>query len=213
MMRLKSVAVAIALTSALASPSAFAWVAGVADVTVTDQISFSNSVWNYNYTVTNASWCLGNCSDTIGGLPIGAAFLGTREFSVPFFDDAGISDIASPFGWSYSITSTDTFSLGHGAGTLTWSAASTGDYIATGANLNGFSYNTAFAPGKGPFQAVIGAGTSIIGDPAVPLSPKAIAAGITGAPPPSQIPEPQSMLLILAGLGLLAASRAVRRAA
>lgn len=212
MMRLKSAAIAIALASALASPTASAWVVGVADVKVTDQISMANSIWNYNYTVSNASWCFGNCSDTIGGQPIGTAFLGTREFSVPFFDDAGIADIVSPTGWSYSITNIDTFSLGQGAGTLTWSAASTGDYIATGASLNGFSYDTAFAPGKGPFQAVIGSGTSIIGDPAVPLSPKAIAAGIQGATPPSQVPEPQSMLLILAGLGLLAANRTLRRA-
>jgi hypothetical protein len=207
---LKFAATAVALAAALAAPSAHAWVAAVANVTVTDQVSVSNTVWHYNYVLENASYCMGSCSDTIGGQPIGTAWLGMREFSVPFFDDAGITNIAAPTGWAYAISATDTFGLGFGAGTLTWSAMSAGDQLATGAARGGFAYDTLFAPGKGPFQAVLRDGASMIGDPAVPLSPKAIAAGIQGGVAPTGVPEPQSLLLVLAGVGLLAASRARR---
>jgi hypothetical protein len=52
----------------------------------------------------------------------------------------------------------------------------------------------------------------MLGDPAVPLSPKAIAARIQGAGTPVSVPEPTSVLLMLAGIGMLAATRDPRRA-
>jgi len=207
MIRLKSTALLFAVLTTLASPSASAWYASNPQVSVVDSNTLQQSVWQYSYTVFNDTTCFGRCYDTVLGYSIPEYMLAVREFSIPFFSDAGITDIASPTGWQYQILNEDRFNLGFGAATLTWTATTDQSGIAMDANGGGFSYKTLFAPGKGPFSAGLGNGESFIGDPAIPLSPNAIAAGI-GAP--SAVPEPGTIALILAGFAGLALRRTVR---
>lgn len=209
MIRLKSSAILFAVLTALASPSASAWYASTTHVNVTDMNFQQQSAWQYSYALQNNTTCFGRCSDTVLGYSIPEYMLAVREFSIPFFSDAGIIDIASPTGWAYQILNEDRFNLGFGAGTLTWTATTDQSGIAMNANLGGFSYTSLFAPGKGPFSAGFGNGESFVGDPAIPLSPNAVAAGI-GAP--NSVPEPGSIALILAGFAGLALRRTVRNA-
>ena len=75
------------------------------------------------------------------------------------------------------IANTDRFALGHGAKTLLWTAQTDGSGIpAAEALLGGF------------------------GDPAIPRSPNAIAAGIAA------VPKPQTYALLLAGLAAVLAA-------
>lgn len=176
-----------------------------ADTTV-EQIG---SLWQYNYKVTNLSTCWGNCLDTIVGKPILTYWMDVTTYAIPFFSDAGITQIDSPAGWTYQILADDTFGLGFGAGTLQWSTVGEAAGIALNASLSDFSYRSAYAPGKGPFTASLRIGDTFAGDPGIPLSPNAILAGI-GAPP-AAIPEPQTWLLFLSALGILAARAAYGR--
>jgi hypothetical protein len=208
MIRLKSTAILFAVLTTLASPSASAWYAYDVKVNVSDVTNVEQSVWQYSYNVQNQTTCFGGCSGTVMGVPIREYLLAVREFSIPFFSDAGITDIASPSGWQYQILSEDRFNLGFGAQTLQWTATNDESGIAYGMAGGGFAYKTLFAPGKGPFYAGFGGGESIIGDPAIPLSPNAIAAGI-GAP--NAVPEPGSIALLLAGFGALVARRTIRK--
>lgn len=213
MIRLKSAALMLALAASLATPSAFAWYATTPKIEVLDQTVMNEpSVWSYQYTLLNQSTCFGSCSGTVQGLSIKGYLLSVREFAIPYFSDAGIFDIASPTGWTHTISTVDTFDLGFGAGTLTWSTVADDAGIVMNTSRNGFAFQTAFAPGKGPFSASLNNGVSYLGDPAIPLSPRAIEAGLLPMNAPTDVPEPQSILLMLAGLGLLAATRAARRA-
>jgi hypothetical protein len=209
MIRLKSTAILFAVVAALASPSASAWYASRTQVNVTDMNNQQQSGWQYSYALQNNTTCFGRCSDTVLGYSIPEYMLAVREFSIPFFSDAGIIDIAAPTGWAYQILNEDRFNLGFGAGTLTWTATTDQSGIAMNANRSGFSYTALFAPGKGPFSAGFGDGELFIGDPAIPLSPNAVAAGI-GAP--SSVPEPGTIALILAGFAGLALRRTARKA-
>lgn len=209
-MHLKSLALLVATLGCAAAPSAFAFYAPTLNISVTDQTDqLAQTDWLYQYTVNNLSTCFGNCGDTVLGKPIYQYILGVNTFSIPFFDDGAITDIKAPAGWSYQILATNTFNLAN-AGTLQWSATADNAYVALGASLAGFSYHTTFAPGKGPFQTGFGGGDTFAGDPAIPMSPHAILAGIGNA---TQVPEPATGVLMLAGLGaLLARRRAGRRA-
>lgn len=124
-----------------------------------------------------------------------------REFALPYFDDAGITTILSPTGWQSRIDPADRFSLGFGARTLIWSAQADGAGIALGASIGGFNYAAGFAAGKGPFTATLGNLQSRVGDPAIPLSPNAVAAGIA---PLAPVPEPPIHVLLLIGLATIA---------
>lgn len=212
MTRTKLAATVLALATVFAAPAASAFYAAVPKAIVIDQTSGGAGSWTYGYSVLNSSYCaFGNCSGTVLGEPVDA-LLAIGKFSVPYFDDGSISNIVSPTGWSYAVSTTDTFELGAGAGTLTWSSSDPAHVIAIGGALGGFSYNSIYAPGKGPFEAVLRNGASVIGDPAVPLSPHAVAAGLLPIGTVSPVPEPQSWMLLLAGAGMVAAMRAVRRA-
>lgn len=204
-MILKPLAIlAAALSFAVASPTASAWYAYNPQITVTDINGQQGGQWTYQYTVNNQTTCFGNCADTVGGYSIENYLLGVNTFAIPYFSDAFIDNINTPQGWSFHILGEDTFNLGFGAGTLEWFAVDPNAFIAKDASLGGFSYTTVFAPGKGPFSATLGNATGFIGDPAIPLSPNAILAGITQ---PNAVPEPATGLLLLAAMGALAARR------
>jgi len=209
MIRLKSTAILFAVLTALASPSASAWYASNTQVNVIDLNSQQQSAWQYYYHLQNDTTCFGSCSQTVMGYSIPEYLLAVREFSIPFFSDAGITAIAAPTGWEYQILNEDRFNLGFGAGTLTWIATTDQSGIAMAASRGGFSYTSVFAPGKGPFSAGFGNGELFIGDPAIPLSPNAVAAGIVA---PSAVPEPGTIALLLAGFAGLALRRTARNA-
>jgi hypothetical protein len=155
-------------------------------VIVTDNDTYDsvNKVWNYNYSVNN-----------VNPDGIGLARLAIKEFIIPFFPDANISSITSPTDWTATIINTDEFSLGNNAEIIDWVTSS--NFIATQSTLSGFGYTSTYAPGKGPFETLNQINSLFLGDPAVPLSPNAIAAGI------QPIPEPETYAIIVAGLGVL----------
>ncbi len=210
MSRLSFSAIALAALCTLSAPSAMAFFGpGPTNVAVVDHVSH-DGVWTFDYSLTNNTSCVGNCGDTLQHLPIMSYWLGVREFAVPYFSDAGINHISAPTGWSWEVVSTDMFHLGSGASALVWTAAADDARIAMNATLGGFGYDANYGPGKGPFSATNGLGDTMLGDPAIPLSPDAAAAGIL---PTSPVPEPESYLMVLAGIAVVAGSRRARRSA
>ena len=204
-MSLRTLAAAAAACLALSFPSAHAAVATpgpalrIADSVI---VNFGGR-WNYDYTLTNNTQCFVNCSGTVLGKSVSGYVLAVREFALPYFDDAGITTILSPNGWLSRIDPADRFGLGFGARTLIWSAQTDSAGIALGASLGGFNYGADFAAGKGPFSAALGNLQSLIGDPAIPLSPNAVSADIT---PLNPVPEPPIHVLLLIGLAAMAAT-------
>ncbi len=157
------------------------------------------------------------------------------SFSIPYFADAGITNIVSPTGWSYSIGSTDYFGLGHGAGTLTWSTTpgsgipasllidqiydpGMGGWVNVWSplvELSGFGYlamyDAAEAPYSGKAQYFYNGQHQTIdlyGDPAIPASPDALASGLLPIGSGGGDPSsnvPEPGSLVLIAMGLLVA--------
>lgn len=193
--------------AALFAPTAFALFSLLPSTTVIDPVqNLGGNTWSYSYRLNNQTTCLGNCNDTFAGKPI-ATFAGAiREFSLPYFSDAGITALLSPANWSATILAENRFGL-LGSQTLVWTALTDTAGIALGANLAGFGYRASFAAGKGPFETILGIGGAagtFHGDPAIPRSPNAILAGI---PPLGVLPEPGSSTLAALGLVMLLMAR------
>ncbi len=164
----------------------------IPNVTVED-INSSASIYNYEVT----SKCF-RCGGTVGGVLVTDLYK-TEDFYVPYFSDAGITSIGSPTNWSYSIeTSNDLFELGAGAGVIHWKALGENNGINTTGSLDGFSYSSIIEGSvKAPFRTLFANGSSINGDPAIPASPSAIAAGLT---PIATVPAPAATWLFGSGL-------------
>lgn len=203
MPRLSLTTVALAAAMTLATPAAHAfYIVADTGAGIDDGIGHPDAnTWSYTYTLTNTTTCLGNCLSTVGGVSIADYILSIREFAIPYFDDAGITAILAPSNWTYSISSTDVFNLGFGAKAIVWQAVTDNAGIALGATLGGFGYESSYEPGKGPYSFTLGNGTTSYGDPAIPLSPNAVAAGIL---PLSNVPEPEQYLLTLVSIAALA---------
>ena len=160
----------------------------------------------YAYTVSGEQ---GSCPLFYGSAPYVV-----NAFEVPYFTDAGITDIHAPTGWSYSIDATDTFGLGSGAETLVWTAAAgygvqpITSTLPAG-SLSGFGYTSSYGSVYAPGALVVGSFPLDIVDPALPGSPEALAAGLlpTSFPSASAVPEPSVLLTMLAGLGMVAIAR------
>lgn len=190
---------AVTFSALFSANTAFAFVSF--PVTAED---IDSSTTGYNYEIQTD--CFGFCEDTINGVPVEDAHLLTNKFYVPYFSDAGITAINSPSGWSYTIESTnDLFSLGNSAGVIHWSA-SAGNELALYDTLSGFTYTSSFTSSvKAPFRLEYTSGASLEGDPPIPASPSAIAAGLT---PISTVPVPASIWLFGSGLlGLIGLGR------
>ncbi|HFD12093.1 MAG TPA: hypothetical protein ENJ32_06465 [Crenotrichaceae bacterium] len=158
-------------------------------------IDINSTSTGYNYKIQ--STCLLGCSETISGLTIPEAFK-TTDFYLPYFSDAGISNISSPAGWTSMIeSSNDRFNLGNGAGVIHWHALS-GHELGLDSTLSGFIYTSTLTGSvKAPFSLdYIGAGPWD-GDPPIPASPSAIAAGL---PKISAVPIPAAVWLFLTGI-------------
>lgn len=163
------------------------------NATVTDNVTSAGpGSWHYEYSVT--AGCSGSCNDTIFGVPA-VDRLKISDFYVPYFSDGGISMLSSPASWNASIENADLFGLGNGAEVLHWSTMS--NPVAVDATLSGFGYYATYFGAKAPFQTVTVNGLTAMGDPLIPASPQAIAAGLV---PAAAVPEPQSFALILFGL-------------
>ena len=173
------------------------------------------SIWNYTYSITNSATWITYRSDQ-DKAPL-------QHFNIPYFDDAGITNITSPDGWSYRINDNNNFGL-TGAKTLEWYASvrldipfcvgngNTGCILSgidPGSMVSGFGFDGAFGPAKAPYEATFAQVTSPYtffdrGDPPIPASPDALNAGLQ---PQSTVPEPGTLALIFSGfcaIGLLA---------
>ncbi len=158
------------------------------------------STTEYNYEINTS--CFGFCSDTIGGIPISDLNM-TNNFYIPYFSDAGITNISSPTGWSFSIeNNNDLFNLGNNAGVLHWST-SPGNELPLDTPLSGFTYSSSITNSvKAPFKIEYSLGGFRIGDPPIPASPLAIAAGL---PAITTVPLPASLWLM--GVALMSLFR------
>jgi hypothetical protein len=169
-------------------------------------IRIQANAWQYGFAITNHSWSIPSLSDSVRIV----------EFDLPYFADAGLSAIHAPVGWTWKVDSADSFGLGNGAQTLVWTATAisfgiagtTSDFfqgfpVPPGDTLSGFSFVAPFAPVKAPYAVKFEGMGTMSGDPALPGSPAAIAAGLTVALPVSTVPEPAGLALLSAGLLLL----------
>lgn len=181
--------------------------------TVNDAVTEEFETWKYQYDIENTDHCVGDLScaalvsdpeDAGIPKPFTSYWLSIRTFAVPYFSDAGITSITEPAGWQHEIVNGNTFGLLN-ANTLIWRAVGDGDGVAPGSSLSGFSYAANFGAGKGPFSVTNAFGSSYFGDPAIPLSPAALAAGI------SAVPEPTSLAMLLAGSVVSGLGIAARR--
>lgn len=159
----------LALAAALTAGRAHALC--VASTDVTSVVIASDSSYTYDFSAVNG--CHGNDQPLLPG------------YYLPYFSDAGISDIVVPDGWSYSIdTGDDLFDLPN-AGVIEFESATPLGY----AFPAGFSYQADYAGIDGPFAMSLttdGVPSTLFGDPLIPGSPEAIAAlGSAAAPEPS----------------------------
>lgn len=193
-----SCAMLLACSVANASTAVVSWGVGAS---VIDTVLTESGTWKYTYEIENTDYCIGEVScaavlsDTRdGGIakPFNSYWLSIRAFAIPFFSDAGITDITDPAGWQHEIVTDNQFGLLN-ASSLIWRAIGDSDGVPPGLSLSGFSYVANFAAGKGPFSVTNAFGSTYFGDPAIPLSPAAQAAGI------SAVPEPASLALLLSG--------------
>ena len=215
-------AMASVLVLVVVTSHAQAAVGIIVQASVSDTLGGAVGSYTYQYTLTNQATCVRSCSDTY----LGESALQLGElvtFDVPYFGDSNITAITSPAGWTAKVEDLNQFNL-EGAMTLRWSASFSSRAATSGPfagqvfaypnglpidqSLGGFGYTSTYAPGKGPFQVTSWSGGSFVGDPAVPLSPSAVNAGLL------PVPEPASAALLLAGLaGVLAVAKQRRASA
>ncbi|HTW63394.1 MAG TPA: PEP-CTERM sorting domain-containing protein [Bryobacteraceae bacterium] len=124
------------------------------------------------------------------------------DFFLPYFADAGISNIVVPGGWSYTIeASNDLFGLPD-AGVIEFAPTSPVGYF-----TEDFSYTADYSSGvDAPYVMDLtldGSPYQVTGDPLIPASPDAVAA--LG----SAVPEPS--LAVLLALGCVSMWLALRR--
>jgi hypothetical protein len=217
--------VALALGSLLAASAAQAIVIATpvqatTPLTVASSIAATPGLLHFSYAITNtASW-------TVNGSSYSSPLV---RFTVPYFADSGITNITAPVGWSYAIYAEDSFNL-PGSKTLTWS----GSVLVSGSPCNipgngnpnciasaiqpgetgvGFGFDTplpaaAKAPYRSDFYTQVTPYTFYdLGDPPIPASPQALAAGLQPLP----VPEPATWALWLLGAAALTARRLRQR--
>lgn len=207
---ISSCAMLLTCTMANAYTALWSWPVGAL---IIDNVNTESEKWKYAYQIENTNYCVGDLScaavlsapqDSGIAKPLNSYWLSIRAFAIPFFSDAGITHITDPTGWRHEIVTDNQFGLLN-ASTLIWRAIGDSDGIAPGLSLPGFSYVANFAAGKGPFSVTNALGSTYFGDPAIPLSPAAEAAGL------SPVPEPVSLAMLLGGVIVSGLALATRR--
>ena len=178
-------------------------------------IQVDASTWKYDFSVTN---------NAVAFRPSYVDKARLTDYLLPFFSDAALSAIQAPTDWAWRIDTDDRFNLGHGAQTLHWYSTSLSSGIAggeyrgldlgvAGVTLRGFSFTSDFGPVKAPFLAGFSTnpGFWIPGDPALPGSPGARAAGLNQPFYVPSVPEPTTVVLVMAGLMQIGVTRRVHR--
>jgi hypothetical protein len=152
----------------------------VTSTDVTSTVTPSGSIFTYDFSVLNGC--------RINDQPLLA------DFFLPYFSDAGVSDIVVPDDWSYSIDpSDDLFDLSN-AGVIEFESATPLGYSYT----SGFSYAADYGGIEGPFAMSLttdGVSSTLFGDPLIPASPDAVSALGTAA-----VPEPSTTAPLILGL-------------
>ena len=193
----KIVAASIGLALGVCSYSANAMYVIGETGSVSDIVTQTGSAsWIYQLSISN---------------PINPQYIGQASvvsLVVPYFSDAGISNITDPSNWTHSIIAvtptSDLLTQAYPKVTqeLVWST--TGAGVTPGQSLSGFGFTASYGPVKGPYllgESYYQRPLSKLIDPPIPGSPNTIAAGFTQSLAP--IPEPETYSLMLAGLGLL----------
>lgn len=223
----------------LASSLAFAPAAHAATVAgwvrlsqVTDSVTDNlDGTWTYEFTVHNDSrgwdYLIDDGADLVETEPY------IIDWELPYFSDSGITSVQSPDGWEWSIEDigtpdglwggvadwqdpADPFYFGAtspfttGTQVLHWYTSSDsvpGTMIEIGESLGGFSFVASYGPGSAPYQASWFQLPVRTGDPAFPFG------GVPASPMARGpvVPLPTSAAIGLAGLGLGAVLRLLRR--
>jgi hypothetical protein len=169
-----------ALVFAAALTVTHAYALCVVGDSVTSTVTPSGSTFVFDFSVLN------------GCNTVNQPFL--NDFFVPYFSDAGISNIIVPDGWIDTIdTEDDLFGLA-GAGVIDFEATTPLGYSFT----SGFSYTADFDGVEGPFAMSLttnGVGSTVFGDPLIPASPDTLAALSEAS-----APEPSTSALLAFGL-------------
>jgi hypothetical protein len=169
---------AVVLTAALTASHAYA-ICVVGD-SVTSTVTPSGQTFVFDFSVLN------------GCNTVSQPFL--TDFFVPYFSDAGISNIVVPDGWSDTIDAGDDLFGLAGAGVIDFESATPLGYSFT----SGFSYTADFDGVEGPFAISLttdGVGSTVFGDPLIPGSPDTLAALSEAS-----TPEPSTSVLLAIGL-------------
>jgi hypothetical protein len=166
-------------------------------------------LWTYSFSVTNG--CDFSHQQTL------------TDFYLPYFADAGVTNILLPgpdttsttstIAWSYTVDPNDDLFNLAGAGvidfhvTVTPELEETPGQTAPGVGYytaSGFSFTSTFAPVEGPYAILqylpptYTQTTTLFGDPPIPGSPDTIA-----ALSPVAAPEPGTLVLLATGLCVL----------
>lgn len=116
---------------------------------------------------------------------------------IPYFDDSHVTDFKAAAGWGMSLIANNVGDRIPGTQIEVLTAPGAG--LQVGEQTGTFSFSSIYAPVKAPYLVTYASGRGIFGDPWIPGSPDAIAAGL----PP--VPEPGTGAMMLLGLCLLGA--------
>ncbi|MFA9217945.1 MAG: PEP-CTERM sorting domain-containing protein [Sphingomonadaceae bacterium] len=158
----------------------------------------SDGLYVYQFSIINSLGGLYNPNN----LPLEAMpYMSLQSIEIPYFNDHGIQgEIMLADGWSQSIIATPPYTFAS-PNELVLTAPDGG--LAVGQASGVFSYTSIYAPVKAPYSGTYAFGWKFYGDPLIPGSPDALAAGYPSAQLPA-VPEPDSIAMLVLGLGLLA---------
>jgi hypothetical protein len=173
------------LCAGQASAAFFSPNAASVQETVTQQ---QDGLWRYDFSIKNDSLGFPSVSNVI------------NEYLIPYYNDSSITWLATAPNWSSSVVAGNAFGLAN-ADTLHFTADS-GFGIGPQSISGVFSFTSTFGAAKAPFEVIFGDGFPFKGDPSIPASPLALSDGLA---PVNAVPEPSTIALVFAGLGLVGA--------